>query len=119
MWYQDIPGLLMAALGGGSLTGLLTWRFTKKKQNNDFITDLQNSISLLSEQYTKVLNELTTLRRENTDLTIKVDQTNSEIANVRIENAHLLEMVSHLKKENAGLMGKLNELNKLFKTKAE
>jgi lipopolysaccharide biosynthesis regulator YciM len=74
------------------------WFFTKRKRDNDFITDLQSSIDLLSENYTKTLDNLIILKKQNADLLILVSQLETEISKLKEENSTLLKKMNELKK---------------------
>ncbi len=52
----------------GFLGSVFTWIFSRRKQNNDFLKELQSSINLLSGENKKILEENIQLRRENIDL---------------------------------------------------
>jgi len=93
--------LLLTAITTGSLTSLATWLVSKRKRNNDFLSELQNSINILSENYTKTLNELVQVKGQNAELLIQV--------------ASLQFQVEKLNTENASLIAKMNELKKMIK----
>ncbi len=57
--------IVIAALSGGGLTGIATWFVSKRKRNNDFLSDLQGSINSLSDNYTQTLNELVQVKMQN------------------------------------------------------
>lgn len=104
--------------------GAIGWFFTKKKRDNDFITDLQGSIDLLSENYTKTLDNQIVLRKQNADLLILVAQLETEISKLKKQNEDLLKLVaqleteiSSLKEENSTLLKKMNELKKMVAAK--
>lgn len=92
---------IITILGSSSITGAITWLVSRRKRNNDFLSELQNSIELLSKNYTETLNELVIVKRQNAELLTEVSQ--------------LREEVSMLKQENAQLINKINELKKLIK----
>lgn len=103
--------ILITAIGSGSVTGLLTWLFSKRKRNNDFIAELQGSIDILSKNYTETLNRLVEVQRQNVELLTNQDALTREVEKLNKE-------IEKLKKENTSLICKINELNKLFKSKA-
>ena len=72
--------ILAFALPGGFLGSVFTWIFSRRKQNNDFLKELQSSINLLSGENKKILEENIQLRRENIDL-----KANQEEMLVRID----------------------------------
>ena len=53
IWMQ----ILAFALPGGFLGSVFTWIFSRRKQNNDFLKELQSSINLLSGENKKILEE--------------------------------------------------------------
>lgn len=86
IWMQ----LLTFALPGGFLGGVFTWIFSRRKQNNDFLRELQSSINLLSGENKKILEENIQLRRENIDLKanqeemlMRIDRLTKEVERLR------------------------------------
>ena len=86
IWMQ----LLTFALPGGFLGGVFTWIFSRRKQNNDFLVELQSSINLLSGENKKILEENIQLRRENIDLKanqeemlVRIDRLTKEVERLR------------------------------------
>lgn len=86
IWMQ----LLTFALPGGFLGSVFTWIFSRRKQNNDFLTELQSSINLLSSENKKSLEENIQLRRENIDLKanqeemlVRIDRLTKEVERLR------------------------------------
>ena len=75
-WMQ----ILAFALPGGFLGSVFTWIFSRRKRNNDFLRELQDSINLLSNENKEILKENVLLRRENVDL-----KANQEEMLVRID----------------------------------
>lgn len=71
------------------LSALAGWAVGKRKRNNDFISELQSSIDLLTSKYTLTLNELITLKGQNANLMI-------EMGKIRSENSHLKQQVEEL-----------------------
>lgn len=88
-------GILALVLPAGS--SAVTYAVTRNKRKNDFLGNLQGSIDLLSENYSKALNELACVRSENLEL--------------RTLQQELVIQVAGLKKENAGLRSEIAELN--------
>lgn len=99
MW----PELLITAISSGGISGVITWMFSKKKRDNDFLSDLQNSINILTQNYTDTLNKLVEVQRQNAELLAG--------------QATMQQEIDKLKKENCKLIEKINELNKLLKSK--
>lgn len=54
------------------ITAAATYIVSRRKRNNDFISELQNSIDLLSSRYNTTLEELCELKQTNITLTCKV-----------------------------------------------
>lgn len=86
IWMQ----LLTFALPGGFLGSVFTWIFSRRKQNNDFLKELQSSINLLSGENKKILEENIQLRRENIDLKanqeemlVRIDRLTKEVERLR------------------------------------
>ena len=86
IWMQ----LLTFALPGGFLGSVFTWIFSRRKQNNDFLKELQSSINLLSGENKKILEENIQLRRENVDLKanqeemlMRIDRLTKEVERLR------------------------------------
>ncbi|MBS4057759.1 MAG: hypothetical protein KGZ82_10625 [Bacteroidales bacterium] len=92
---------IITILGSGSVASAVTWLVSRRKRNNDFLSELQNSINLLTENYTRTLNELIEVKAQNANLMSRVNELQIE--------------VQQLKGENAGLLKKINELKSLIK----
>ena len=97
--------ILITILTTGTLIAPATWLVSKRKRNNDFLTDLQKSINSLTDKYTETLNELILVKRQNAQLILQVEQLQREVVQLKEENTHLIK--------------KLNELKRLLKTKDE
>lgn len=112
MWFEIIS-LLFGS--GGVLYGAIIWFFSRRKRNNDFLSELQKSINNLSTSYTDTLDKLVDVQRQNSQLMI--NQHSLELLNKELlENqAALKSEIELLRGENKGLIKKLNELNKLLK----
>ena len=86
IWMQ----ILAFALPGGFRGSVFTWIFSRRKQNNDFLKELQSSINLLSGENKKILEENIQLRRENIDLKanqeemlVRIDRLTKEVERLR------------------------------------
>lgn len=86
LWMQ----LLAWALPSGFLSSVATWLVTRRRKDNDFLSELQSSINLLSTENKKILAENIQLRRENVDLKAnqeemlrRMDSLSAEIARLR------------------------------------
>lgn len=79
-----------------ALTGLAGWMVGRKKQNNDFISELQGSINMLAEKNSELLKEIVTLREQNATLLSNQAEMKQEIASLRKENAGLKKEIEDL-----------------------
>lgn len=80
-------------------TGIAGWWVGRKKQKNDFLSDLQSSIDLLSEKNKTLLDEVVKLRGENATLHVNQEIMLSEMSTLRDENSELrkdIEAMSEL-----------------------
>jgi FtsZ-binding cell division protein ZapB len=59
-------------------TGILGWLTGRRKQKNDFITDLQKSIDLLAAKNTELVETVMQLRQQNIELSAQVTQLRRE-----------------------------------------
>ncbi len=82
-WLSD---MVTFALPSGFLGAVVSWAVGRKRRNNDFLSEMQRSIDLLSEKYNAVLQENMTLRKEKVDwqvlqreLLTKVDRLTREV----------------------------------------
>lgn len=84
----------------GTLLGLIgtpiAWLAGRRKANNDFLRDLQDSIDLLSERNKSLLEEVVQLRLENSQLQVNQQALLRQLEALREEyetiNAVLKEM---------------------------
>ncbi len=86
-WLSD---MVTFALPSGFLGAVVSWAVGRKRRNNDFLSEMQRSIDLLSEKYNAVLQENMTLRKEKVDwqvlqreLLTKVDRLTREVEELR------------------------------------
>lgn len=89
--------------GFSAITGLVGWLVGKRKQANDFLTDLQGSVNMLAEENAKLLKELIAVRRENATLMMNQEQMKTEIEALRRENEVLRKEISELNERLAGI----------------
>lgn len=78
------------------ITAVGGWFIGSKKRNNDFLSELQSSINLLSAENNKLLQELVTVRKENASLLYNQEMMSSEIKALRQENASLRMEIEEL-----------------------
>jgi FtsZ-binding cell division protein ZapB len=63
--------------------GVIGWFAGRKKQNNDFLRDLQASIDLLAEKNRILMEEVVKLREENAKLRGEVEELSRKLENVK------------------------------------
>ncbi len=78
------------------ITAAVGWIMGSRKRNNDFLSDLQSSIDLLSNENKKLLEDITAV--------------NTEIVKVRKENEELKVAVERLCTENSLLKDEIQGL---------
>ncbi len=78
------------------ITAAVGWIMGSRKRNNDFLSDLQSSIDLLSNENKKLLGDITAV--------------NTEIVKVRKENEELKVAVERLCTENSLLKDEIQGL---------
>lgn len=79
-----------------AVAGVVGWLVGKRKQNNDFLADLQGSVSMLTEENAKLLKELVDVRKDNMILMSNQEQMKVEIEALRRENVALREEIGEL-----------------------
>jgi peptidoglycan hydrolase CwlO-like protein len=78
------------------ISSAVTYVVSKRKRNNSFIADLQSSIDLLSDKYTKALNELIMLREENNDLKAMQHELLCSLRRLEAENKELKVVIDDM-----------------------
>lgn len=86
-----------------ALTGIAGWWVGKRKQNNDFLADLQGSVNMLTEENAKLLKELVDVRKDNAVLMSNQEQMKLEIEALRKENEALRQEIGKLNHSLTGL----------------
>jgi len=83
--FLDIVNILIPCV-----TGIAGWFVGRKKQRNDFLKELQESVDLLAqknklqmEEILKLRDEVVILRSENAGLLKKVEDLNSKLQDVK------------------------------------
>ena len=79
-----------------ALTGIAGWMVGRRKQQNDFISDLQSSIDMLAEKNSALLKEVVSLREQNAELLSNQAEMKKEMAALRYENAGLKKEIEEL-----------------------
>lgn len=98
---MGIPTTIERVFSG--LTGLLDWLAGQRKRNNDFLSDLQNSINMLVDKNTELLQEVVALRVQNVELKVNQEQMKQEIECLRGENKALRAELTELNQHLAGV----------------
>lgn len=86
------------------LSAVVGWMAGRRKQKNDFLSELQSSIDLLSDKNKELLEEVVQLRTENAKLQTNQETMLNEVSKLRTENADL-------RKEIESMTEILTELN--------
>lgn len=86
-----------------AVTGVTGWLVGRRKQQNDFLSDLQGSINMLAEENAKLLKELIAVRRENATLMSNQEQMKIEIEALRKENEALRVEIGELNERLSGI----------------
>lgn len=86
-----------------AVTGLAGWLAGARKRRNDFLSELQASIDLLSAENKELLQEVVILRKENANLLSNQQQMQIEIVELRRENADLKTKIEELNKRLANV----------------
>ncbi|MEG1499388.1 MAG: hypothetical protein RRX93_07810 [Bacteroidales bacterium] len=93
------------------LSGIVGWFAGSHKRRNDFISDLQDSIDLLTQKYTDTLNRLTLAQEENQKFQTGQAEMLGELREVRKENAALKASLEEIKRENTLLKKTVDDLH--------
>lgn len=112
MWFE-VFSIIFGS--GGIVYGVASWFVSKRKRNNDFISELQESINKLSRSYTETLNTLVDVQRQNSKLLINQDKLESQNVVLMANQEELIKEIEKLRRENKRLSTKLAELNKTLK----
>lgn len=110
---MSIIELIVAPL----VTALLGYYTGRKKRDNDFLSELQGSIDMLSgknrelmDEVIKLRDQVVTLREENLELTKSQERLirenadlRSEVAHLREENARQSELIEQLQQQLSGV----------------
>ena len=91
---MDWNSIIIAVLG---LMGApLGWLIGRRKAKNDFLSDLQASIDLLSEKNKELLEEVVSLREENTQLQINQKTLMAQLEALRSESEAMREVLNEM-----------------------
>lgn len=78
-----------------AVTNVCTYYAARKKKQNDFISDLQSSIDLLSEKYSNTLKELVVVKESNVQLTMKINELIVENKTLKDEISKITNRIVH------------------------
>lgn len=78
------------------VSSAVTWLVMRKKRDNDFLADLQDSINLLSKKNNELLAELVKVKTQNLKLMSNQTEMKLEIEKLRHENGELRELLENL-----------------------
>ncbi len=85
---------LQWALPSGCFASVVTWFVSRRKQDNDMLSQLQSSINMLSTENRKILDENIILRKENAELKVNQEETNMRIAQLVKEVERLRKLLT-------------------------
>lgn len=98
MEWTTVIGYIFSAL-----TAVAGWLVGKRKQNNDFLQNLQSSINLLAEENAKLLKELVAIRLQNAELIANQEGMKRKIDALQRENEELRREVERLNQKLEGV----------------
>ncbi len=82
---EFLEKIIFFSLPGGFIGTMVSWYFSRRDRNSDTLAKLQSSIDLLTEKYTMVLDENTSLKQEK--------------AEWQVQQKKLMQKVDYLTKE--------------------
>ncbi|MCK9452870.1 MAG: hypothetical protein M0Q90_14340 [Bacteroidales bacterium] len=112
MWFE-VFSIIFGS--GGIVYGVASWFVSKRVRNNNFLSELQGSITKLTSSYTETLNTLVDVQRQNSKLLINQDKLESQNVILMANQEELIKEIEKLRRENKSLSTKLAELNKTLK----
>jgi len=86
--------LLMWLLPGGAIGSVVTWFATRKTRRVDVLQKLQESIDLLTQKYTEVLNENIQLKADNAQLLANQEAMKEQIERMSEKIDYLTEQLN-------------------------
>lgn len=90
-WATIIPYIVSV------VTGVAGWLVGRRKQRNDFLSDLQASIDLLADKNKTLYEEVLRLRQENALLGTKVSELAAQNAQLKTEIEELNGRLANVK----------------------
>lgn len=91
---DSLMDFLQWSIPTGFLSSLVTWIVSRRKQNNDMLSQLQASINMLSTENRKILDENIILRKENAELKVNQEETNMRISQLVKEVERLRKLLT-------------------------
>lgn len=81
------------------LTGVTGWLAGRRKRNNDFLNDLQDSINTLSAKNAELVKTVVTLNETVISLRAENAELKSEVTALRGENKQLSDEIAQLREQ--------------------
>ncbi|MDR0363666.1 MAG: hypothetical protein LBH92_01385 [Bacteroidales bacterium] len=78
------------------LTAACGWFVGKRKRNNDFLQDMQNSINTLVAENSRLLDEIVTVKRQNVELLIQNEVMKNKLAALEQQNEQFKQEITDL-----------------------
>ena len=101
MDFETVKDILLFVGGCGS--SMVAWFFAHRKQKNDFLSELQKSIDLLTEKYTETLNENVQLKADNAKLLANQQVMEGKIDSLTRKIDSLTKQLKNYEKNNQGI----------------
>ena len=94
------------------ISSVVTWFVSRRKRNNDFLSEMQASINLLSTENKEILSENVHLRRENAEQKANQQEMIEKLNQLAAENKGLRRENAELKANQREMIEKLNKLTR-------
>ena len=65
------------------IAGVVGWFVGRRKQKNDFLSELQSSIDLLASKNKELMQEVVALRQENAKMRLEIEELSRKLENVK------------------------------------
>ncbi len=78
------------------LTAVSGWLAGRRKRNNDFLHEMQNSINSLATENSKLLDEIVTVKKQNAELLIQNEGMRQRLASLEQQNKQLKQEIKDL-----------------------
>ena len=95
---QFLEGLLLPVV-----TAIAGWMTGRRKRKNDFLSELQGSIDLLSKKNAELMQKIVTLNDTVLELSNENAALKTEIKAVRQENKEMSDEISRLREKLDGV----------------